>query len=77
MLRQLHYQRRWHLHADRAQSLKNNAGVVAQTIAARIKNNKGGLWMSEERQPIPGQKNACPLLRSVFCTRTQQSKRVA
>jgi hypothetical protein len=60
-----------------AQSLKYNAGVVEQTIAAHIKNDNGSLRISEERQPIPGRKNACPPLRSVFCTCTQQSKRVA
>ncbi len=60
-----------------AQCLKNNASVAGQTIAAHIKIDNGSLRMSEERQPIPGRENACPPLRSVFCTCTQQSKRVA
>jgi hypothetical protein len=50
---------------------------VRSLAPAHINNENGSLRMSEERQPIPGRKNACPLLRSVFCTCTQQSKRVA
>ena len=39
-----------------AQSRKNNAGVVEQTIAAQVRNGNGSLRMSEERQLIPERK---------------------
>jgi hypothetical protein len=50
---------------------------VRSLAPAHINNDNDSLRMSDEWQPIAGRENACPPLRSVFCTCTQQSKRVA
>ena len=49
-----------------AQSLKNNAGVVEQTIAAHIKNDNGSLRMSEERRLIVGEKGLALRFEACF-----------